>query len=98
LAVARNTSPEVLLPGEAVLWFEGQMAGTAILPLVAAGDETEIGFGPIDGLRLSRAVPDRSTGDSGVISKVNQLDEVVRIEVKNLTGESWPVRLLDRVP
>lgn len=55
-------------------------------------------FGPIDGLRLTRTVLDRNAGDRGIISKSNELSERVEIKVENLTGEAWPLRLLDRVP
>lgn len=98
LALTRNSSPELLLPGAATLWFEGEMVGQTQLPLLAAGAETEIGFGPIDGLQLKRIMPERSEGRAGLIGRSYQQDEQLRIEVENLTAESWPVRLLDRVP
>jgi hypothetical protein len=48
-------------------------------------------------LQLSR-VNERNEGDRGVLSRSNEITENVVIEVENLTGESWPLRVLDQVP
>ncbi|MDP3959967.1 MAG: DUF4139 domain-containing protein [Pseudorhodobacter sp.] len=93
-----NTSPEPLLPGPALLYLDGALVGQANLDLLAAGAQTEIGFGPIDGLRLTRTVPERSQGDSGLISVSTEISEVAVIGVENLTTRAWPVRLVDQVP
>ncbi|MCE5973459.1 DUF4139 domain-containing protein [Sinirhodobacter sp. WL0062] len=98
IAEARNDSGQVLLPGPATLWLDGAVIGASQLPLVAAGAELRLGFGAIDGMQLRRIVEQAQEGDRGVISKSNERSETVRIEVENLTGEAWPVRLIDRVP
>ena len=98
IAEARNDSGQVLLPGPATLWLDGAVIGANQLPLVAAGAELRLGFGAIDGLQLHRIVEQAQEGDRGVISKSNERNETVRVEVENLTGEAWPVRLIDRVP
>lgn len=93
-----NDGAEPLLPGQASLFVDGAMVGQVGLPIVAAGDELELGFGPIDGIVLSREVPQRSGGDRGVISRSERVEEVALLRVENLTGEAWPIRLIDRVP
>jgi len=93
-----NGGAEPLLPGPATLFVDGAMVGQAYLPMVAAGDKVELGFGPIDGIVLSREVPARSGGDRGVISRSERIDEVALLRVENLTGEDWRVRLIDRIP
>lgn len=98
IAEAPNDSGQVLLPGEATLYLDGAMVGLANLPLTAAGADLRIGFGPIDGLVLTRTVPERTEGDRGVISKSNQENEVAVLTIENLTDEAWPLRVLDRVP
>ncbi|MCZ0813725.1 MAG: DUF4139 domain-containing protein [Pseudomonadota bacterium] len=99
MAAFTNDSDEVILPtGEARFYLDGRFTGQRAIGLIPAGGEAELSFGPIDGLRLSRIVEQRSEGDRGVITRSNGQTERVRIEVENLTGESWPVRLLDRVP
>ena len=98
VANAQNDSGQVLLPGPATLFADGAMVGQAHLPLTAAGDELRLGFGPIDGIRLERLVPEKTEGDRGVISKSNEMREVAVLKVENLTGEAWPVRVIDQVP
>ncbi|QFT79322.1 hypothetical protein FIU89_01770 [Roseovarius sp. THAF27] len=94
-----NDTGELILPtAEASFYLDGRFVGQRYLDLIPAGEAAELSFGPIDGLRLLRTVEDRAEGDRGVISKSNRIEETVRIEVENLTGESWPLRVLDRVP
>lgn len=93
-----NEGTEALLPGEAVLWLDGAVVGTAQLPLVAAGDKLRFGFGAVDGLRLKRIIPSANEGGRGLISKSNERTEQVEISVENLTGRDWPLRVIDRVP
>lgn len=94
-----NDMGELILPtAEASFYLDGRFVGQRYLDMIPAGEEAELSFGPIDGLRLTRTVEDRAEGDRGVISKSNRIQEKVRIEVENLTGEAWPLRVLDRVP
>lgn len=93
-----NGSGELLLPTQATqLFLEGEYVGSLATGQVAAGAETVLPFGAIDGLQVSRAVT-RNEGDTGILSKSNEETEVARIEVENLTGRAWPLRVLDRVP
>ena len=93
-----NTTDEVLLPGQALIFADGTMIGFSQLPLLAAGGDTEMGFGPLDGLRLTRSTPNRSEGDAGVFSSANQLTEQAVMTVENLTGQNWKVLLRDAMP
>lgn len=94
-----NETDEVILPSaEAMFYLDGRFVGQRSVDLIPAGGMAELSFGPIEGLRLSRDIIKRSEGDRGVISKSNQVSEHARISIENLTGESWPVRLIDRVP
>jgi uncharacterized protein (TIGR02231 family) len=93
-----NTTGEVLLPGQALLIADGAVIGMQSLDLIAAGADHEIGFGPIDGIRLTRAVPNRSEGDVGVLTRSNQLTEAAVMTVENLTKQDWQVRLRDAIP
>ena len=98
MAEITNDMGELILPGTAMFYLDGRFIGQQQLELIPAGAEAEMAFGPIDGLRLTRSVLDRNAGDRGIISKSNELSERVEIKVENLTGEAWPLRLLDRVP
>ncbi len=98
MAEFTNTTQEVLLPGQALIFADGTMIGFSNLPLLAAGADTEMGFGPLDGLRLTRTTPSKSEGDVGVFSSANQLKEAAIMTVENLTGQDWKVLLRDAVP
>ncbi|GGH33306.1 conserved hypothetical protein [Cribrihabitans marinus] len=90
---------EELLPSQyAARYVDGVLVGTSGFPGLAAGQEAEFGFGPIDGLRIKRDVLDQSEGDRGLINRSSERNERVEIEVENLTGRDWPLRVLDRVP
>ena len=93
-----NTTQEVLLPGQVLIYTDGTMIGFDQLPLLAAGADMEMGFGPLDGIRLTRAIPSRSEGDAGVFSSANQFKESAVIGIENLTGQDWDVLLRDAVP
>ncbi|WP_299848223.1 DUF4139 domain-containing protein [uncultured Roseovarius sp.] len=98
MASITNDMGELILPGTAMYYLDGRFIGQQHLELIPAGAEADLAFGPIDGLRLTRTILDRNEGDSGIITKSNDLSEAVEIKVENLTGEVWPIRLLDRVP
>jgi uncharacterized protein (TIGR02231 family) len=98
MAAFTNTTQEVLLPGQALVFADGTMIGFSHLPLLAAGADTQMGFGPLDGLRLTRATPNRTEGDVGVFTSSNQLVEQSVMTVENLTGQDWAVVMRDAVP
>ena len=93
-----NTTAETILPGTAQLFLDGALTGSAQLPLVAADDSTELGFGALDGLILTRTVPNREQGEAGIITSSNQMTEQAVITVENLTGKAWALRVIDQVP
>ncbi len=98
MAEFTNSSGEPLLPGEALLYREGVLVGSTSLGLIAAGKETEIPFGPIDSIVLSRDMPLRDSGQTGVFSTSNQLSETAILRIENLGTESWPLKVIDQVP
>lgn len=98
LASVVNTTGEILLPGMALLYREGTLIGAIDLDRLAPQDKAEIGFGAIDGLKLTRDMPNRLTGDRGFLSSSTEQVETAVLKIENLTEESWPVRLVDQVP
>ncbi|WP_415404919.1 DUF4139 domain-containing protein [Tateyamaria sp. SN3-11] len=93
-----NTSPEILLPGETILYVEDQLVGGSSLDALPPNAEADIFFGAIDGLRIKRTVLNRNEGDRGIITRSNEETQAVRIEVENLTDRTWEVALRDAVP
>jgi uncharacterized protein (TIGR02231 family) len=98
MAAVTNTGTEVLLPGQATLYRDGAIIGMTSLPAIQPGEDTDVAFGAIDGLRLKRDMPRRAEGDTGFITTALQRQEVAVLEVENLTGRAWDVRLMDLVP
>ncbi len=98
MAEFTNSGREVLLPGVAYLYRDGTLIGATDLEAVQPGEEAELAFGAIEGLRLTRDMPVRADGQRGLIVSSNQSEEVAVLEVENLTDEAWDVRLMDLVP
>lgn len=98
LAQITNTTSEILLPGRATLFVDGQLVGNTQVTTLPPNAEADIFFGRIEGLRLTRTVLSRNEGDRGIITRSNEETEDVRIEVENLTDQTWAVALRDAVP
>ena len=98
MATMANSGGEILLPGEAYLYRDGALTGMVQLGALSPGDTVDLGFGAIDGIRLTRDMPARTEGDRGILTTTTQIEEQAVLEVENLTGEAWPVRVLDLVP
>lgn len=93
-----NPSGEPLLPGEAMLFREGVLVGSTWLDTIAPGVETDLPFGAIETLRLTREMPKASEGQTGVFTTANERSESAVITVENTGTEPWTLRLLDQVP
>ncbi|MEL6565511.1 MAG: DUF4139 domain-containing protein [Pseudomonadota bacterium] len=93
-----NTSPEILLPGQATLYVDGQLVGVTQMGVLPPNADADMFFGPIEGLRLTRTVLDRNEGDRGIITRSNEEREDIRLEVENLTARAWDVELRESVP
>ncbi|MBP9184582.1 MAG: DUF4139 domain-containing protein, partial [Fuscovulum sp.] len=89
---------EPILPGEALVFREGVLVGGLWLDLIAPGAETELAFGALDTIRISRDMPVRAGGETGILTTSNEVTEEVVITVENLGDESWPLRVIDQVP
>ncbi|MCP4826358.1 MAG: mucoidy inhibitor MuiA family protein [Shimia sp.] len=99
MAEATNDSGELILPSfEANFFLNGTYIGQQEMPLIAEGDDIDFSFGPINGLRLSDKVTNKITGDKGVLTSRNEQSETRVLTAENLTGRTWELRLLGRVP
>lgn len=93
-----NAGAEILLPGTAFLYRDGMLTGQTDLASLAPGDKAKLGFGAIPGLKLTRDMPEKMTGDRGVFTSSTEQQEKAVLKIENLTDEVWKVRLLDQVP
>ncbi len=81
-----------------MLFLNGVLVGGTQEGSLATGETKEIGFGPIDGIRISSTILDDNSGDRGVIRGRKIQSQQRRYDVENFTPENWDVRLLGRVP
>ncbi|SFL32106.1 DUF4139 domain-containing protein [Shimia haliotis] len=98
MAEATNTIGELILNGTADVYLNGTFVTQSELPLIAAGDKTELAFGAIPGLRLKDTVTKKLTGDTGVLTSRNEQTETRTLSAENLTDQSWDLRMIGRVP
>jgi hypothetical protein len=98
IAEFTNTSEEPLAAAETRLFLDGDLVGSDRIHDVPVGGVGRLGFGPIRGLEVTRNVTNKSHGETGLLSVSNQSNELVQIDLNNLSGRDWPVRLQDRVP
>ncbi|MDT0681054.1 mucoidy inhibitor MuiA family protein [Roseicyclus sp. F158] len=98
LAEFTNDEDEPILPGEAALYVDGTFSGRSRLPLIAAGAEEELSFGPLDGIRLEYRQIRNDTGDVGLVSRSNTRRQTLEYDVQNLTGAPQDVQTLIALP
>ncbi len=95
LAVPKTTT---YLPGAIALFRDGTYVGTGTLPLLAPGQEHEIGFGADDAVRLRYATVEDKRGETGLISSQLTDTRAYRISVKNLHERAIAISVQDSIP
>lgn len=86
------------LPGSVNLYRDGVYVGQGLIPLLNPNEETQLGFGVDDLIRVKRDETNRLKGEEGIISSSNVEQQSWEIAVKNLHDFKIPVMVLDRVP
>jgi uncharacterized protein (TIGR02231 family) len=86
------------LPGAIALFRDGTYVGTGKLPLLAPGQEHEIGFGADDSVRVRYATVEDKRGETGLISSQQTDTRAFRITVKNLHERAITVSVQDSIP
>lgn len=99
MAEATNASQEPLLAAPtAQLFVDGALVGQTNFAAVPAGGQLTQAFGPIEDIRLTRAVLDRSEGDRGLINRSNAQTQEVLLTLENLGTENWDVEVMEAIP
>jgi uncharacterized protein (TIGR02231 family) len=99
LTVAFTLNGETpLLPGTAMLYRDGVYMGQGYLPMLSPGEETKLGFGADDLIKVKRSEVDRKRGEEGLISTSNTDQRAYDITVKNLHDFKLPVTVVDQMP
>jgi uncharacterized protein (TIGR02231 family) len=95
MTVARGTP---ILPGQVSLFRDSTFVGNGRLPLLAPGEEHELGFGVDDAVRVRHAVAEEKRAESGIITSSKTDTRSYRITVKNLHERAIPVTIIDQIP
>jgi len=95
LTVAPGTP---LLPGAVALFRDAVFVGNGRLPLLAPGEEHDLGFGADDMIRVRHATVRDKHGEKGVL-RTSQTDvRNYRLIVKNLHERAIQLSVIDQVP
>jgi uncharacterized protein (TIGR02231 family) len=95
LTMARGTP---VLPGAVALFRDAVFVGNGRLPLLAPGEEHELGFGVDDMIRVRHAIVEDKRGETGLIMTTKTDVRNYRITVKNLHQRPIQVSVLDQIP
>lgn len=87
-----------LLPGEVSLFRDGTFVGTGTLPVLAPGEQHELGFGADDQVRVRHAIADEKRGETGLISSARTDSRNFRITVKNMHERAVDLVIHDQIP
>ena len=88
MTMARGTP---ILPGQVSLFRDATFVGNGRLPLLAPGEEHELGFGVDDAVRVRHAIAEEKRGETGIITSSKTDTRSYRITVKNLHERPIPV-------
>ena len=95
VTMARGTP---ILPGQVSLFRDGTFVGTGRLPLLAPGEDYELGFGVDDQVRVRYAIAEEKRGETGIITTSKTDVRNYRIAIKNLHERAIPVVIIDQIP
>ncbi len=87
-----------LLPGPVSLFRDGTFVGTSRLPLLAAEEEHELGFGVDDLVRVRHRVVTDNRGETGLISSSRTQTRGYLITLKNLHERAIAFTVEDQIP
>jgi uncharacterized protein (TIGR02231 family) len=86
------------LPGQVSLFRDGTFVGSGRLPLLAPGEEHELGFGSDDSVRVRHVIADERRSESGLISTTKAESRNFRIIIRNLHERPLQIVVLDQMP
>jgi uncharacterized protein (TIGR02231 family) len=95
VTMARGTP---VLPGQVSLFRDNTFVGNGRLPLLAPGEEHELGFGADDSVRVRHAIAEEKRSETGIISSSKTDVRNFRISLKNLHERAIQVSVLDQIP
>jgi uncharacterized protein (TIGR02231 family) len=97
-AKVENSTPAVLLPGPASIFFGDAFVGTTQMPETPPEGEMELYLGVDDQIRVEREQVERSVDKSGVLEKVRRISFAYLIRLRNFRPDRIALTVLDQVP
>ncbi len=94
MAEFTNETGEPILPGEASLMRDGHFVGRMAIPMIPAGGDEELAFGPMESIRLDTILKRNAEGDAGIINRSSTRVQEITFTVENLSDEPQEVRAL----
>ena len=91
MAMARGTP---ILPGQVSLFRDGTFVGNGHLPLLAPGEEHELGFGVDNSVRVRHTIAEEKRAETGIITSSKTDTRNYRLTIKNLHARAIPVTVL----
>jgi uncharacterized protein (TIGR02231 family) len=95
MTMARGTP---ILPGQVALFRDATFVGNGRLPLLAPGEEHELGFGVDDAVRVRHAIAEEKRAETGIITSSKTDTRSYRITIKNQHERPIPVTVIDQIP
>ena len=95
ITTARGTP---LLPGQVSLFRNTTFVGNGHLPLLAPGEEHELGFGVDDSVRVRHSLLEEKRSETGIITASTTDARSYRATVKNLHERGIQMIVLDQIP
>lgn len=87
-----------ILPGEVSLYRDDVFIGHGAFPLIAKGEEKELGFGRDDAVRVTRIELKRAKSETGLITASKVDEQRFKITVNNLHDWAISVVVTDQMP
>ena len=94
--IPKGTNP--MLPGRVMLFRDNIYMGQGYVPLIALGEEHELGFGIDDQVKITRSEGKRKTGESGILTTERVEESSWITTVKNLHDRNMNIKIYDRMP
>lgn len=87
-----------LLPGQVSLFRDATYVGNGRFPLLAPGEEHELGFGVDNSVRVRYSIVEEKRGETGIITTSKTDLRSYRITAKNLHQRPIQLTVLDQIP
>lgn len=98
MAEVTNSTGEPLLPGSATLYRQEVRIGEVYLPLLSAGEETDLAFGPQHHLPLEFVLLENETGGRGLFVTSGTRRQDMVVSLRNLSDEPETVETRFALP